>query len=328
MFIFLIITFLSFKKINAQQEMYNNKNSDGNIFKEYASLLEQQRLRESNDNFDNIPKTYISNTGEEVSKNARTRTTQQQQQQIRNKYNNLYLAYAPTQYNNEQVNNQKNTYKTNNNNADNNNNNNNNVASCSSPIITSPVFTQKPVMLNNPTIVELLKKQPRFGKLTSMIAMDGPILEELTKSRGPFTIFAPTDDALSRLMDGGLLWLIANPPLLKRFLQTHVVKGISIFAEDLKDEDRFISLDGSTHFLSVDAKGNLEIDTAARLYESEKNQVAENAIIHGIDNVLLPAGLVFPQKLPLCKNNCIAKNRPAPLLPICINRCAYGYNDY
>lgn len=188
-------------------------------------------------------------------------------------------------------------------------------------------FSQLPLKTRDPTILELFQAQPRFNKIAQIIQVDPQMLNEI-RSKGPYTVFAPTDEALGRMPNGALEWLIANPPLLRRFVQTHIVRGIIIFAEDLKDEDRFISVDGTVHYITQDAKGNLEIDEAARFYEAKKDEVSSNGIVHGIGNVLIPQGMIWPAGLPKCKANCLELKRPLRVVPFCIKRCVEGRKEY
>lgn len=239
------------------------------------------------------------------------RQPQQQQQQQRIP-NDFYTAYAPAPFSNSGV----------------------GIGSCgTNAAITAPMapaavyYPQVPLQTRDLNIVEMLSKQPRFGKLVKILQLDPKLLRQFLNS-GPFTIFAPTEEAISRMPLGSIEWLIANPPLLRRFIQTHIIRGITIFAEDLQNEDRFVALDGSTHHISLDQRGNLEIDLAARIFQAKKDEVASNGIVHGISNVLLPTGFALPQHLPRCKKSCLDNGRPLPLLPLCVKRCAEGYNDY
>lgn len=192
----------------------------------------------------------------------------------------------------------------------------------------APMYVpQRPLIENYPTIVQLLQGQARFSKMATLLGLAPRFLAEIREG-GPYTIFVPTNEALGRMPNGALEWLIANPPMLLRFIQTHVVRGMAIFAEDLHDEDRFVALDGTVHYITQDASGNLEIDEAARLFEAKKDEIASTGIVHGIGNVLLPAGMAWPSGLPRCKNNCVEMNRPPAVMPLCVRRCVEGYNDY
>ena len=74
-------------------------------------------------------------------------------------------------------------------------------------------------------IVESAKQAGSFRTLvTALVATD---LDERLKSDGPFTVFAPTDDAFAELPAGTVERLLADPERLTKLLQAHVVDGLA-----------------------------------------------------------------------------------------------------
>lgn len=67
---------------------------------------------------------------------------------------------------------------------------------------------------------------------------------------GPFTLFAPTDDAFRRLPDGVLNRLIASPAELKTILLGHIVSG-TYFLSGLTNESDLPTLDGRSNRIAV-----------------------------------------------------------------------------
>jgi uncharacterized surface protein with fasciclin (FAS1) repeats len=71
--------------------------------------------------------------------------------------------------------------------------------------------------------------------------------ETLALEEGPFTIFAPTDEAFDNLPEDLVANLTSDPEMLKQVLLGHVVPGVAFKAADLEDEDTvFESAQGST----------------------------------------------------------------------------------
>ncbi len=79
---------------------------------------------------------------------------------------------------------------------------------------------------------------------TLVAAVESAGLVDALKSPGPFTVFAPNDDAFAALPPGTVTTLVQNPPQLARILKYHVVAGRYTKA-DLRDGMRLPSLEGS-----------------------------------------------------------------------------------
>ena len=122
-----------------------------------------------------------------------------------------------------------------------------------------------------------------FSTLTAAVGAAG--LTETLKGPGPFTVFAPTDDAFKALPAGVLDALLAHKDALAKVLTYHVVPG-ALKAADLKagavksveGDDLNVTLEGTT----------VKINGAATIIKADV--AATNGVIHAIDQVLLPPG--------------------------------------
>lgn len=133
---------------------------------------------------------------------------------------------------------------------------------------------------------------------TLVAAVQAAGLVDTLKSEGPFTVFAPVNDAFAALPDGTVETLLKpeNSEMLTKVLTAHVVAG-NISAGDLAQRAR-ASSDGFYHFnavsgdaLSAQVKGNSvyifdESGNAGRVTIADVNQ--SNGVIHVVDTVLLP----------------------------------------
>jgi uncharacterized surface protein with fasciclin (FAS1) repeats len=100
---------------------------------------------------------------------------------------------------------------------------------------------------------------------------------------GPFTVFAPTDEAFSKVPQGVLDALMANKTLLTAVLTYHVVPG-EIMSSDLENGMSVKTVEGSDLMIKVDDQG-VWVDNA-KVIQPDIN--ASNGVIHAIDSVILP----------------------------------------
>ncbi|MEL6440525.1 MAG: fasciclin domain-containing protein [Cyanobacteria bacterium J06621_8] len=128
-------------------------------------------------------------------------------------------------------------------------------------------------------IVEIAVSAPEFSTLVTAVKTAN--LVETLKSPGPFTVFAPTDEAFAKLPPGTIQTLVQNPPQLARILTYHVVAGKLMQAE-LAQVDSVISVEGS--IISIDCTENFEVKNATVISADIE---ADNGVIHVIDNVIL-----------------------------------------
>ncbi len=130
-----------------------------------------------------------------------------------------------------------------------------------------------------PDIVDIAVGNENFSTLVT--AVKEANLVDVLKSEGPFTVFAPTNDAFAKLPDGTITTLLQNIPQLARILTYHVVSG-KLMQEDLAKVDSVTSVEGSP--ITIDCSDNFEIKNATVIMADVE---AENGVIHVIDNVIL-----------------------------------------
>jgi uncharacterized surface protein with fasciclin (FAS1) repeats len=128
-------------------------------------------------------------------------------------------------------------------------------------------------------IVETAREAGAFQTL--LTAVDAAGLGDTFADGGPFTVFAPTDDAFAALPQGTVQGLLDDPPALARVLTYHVVPGRITSAQITHDSEQK-TVEGGVLKLGVNGSVN---DATVIKADVE----AENGVIHVIDRVLIPA---------------------------------------
>ena len=121
-----------------------------------------------------------------------------------------------------------------------------------------------------------------FGTL--LAAAEAAGLVETLKGEGPFTVFAPTDDAFAALPEGTVasLLLPENKDQLVSILTYHVVPG-KVMSTDLVDDMEAPTVQGGT--LTIDLDNGVMVEAAT---VTAADIEASNGVIHVIDMVILP----------------------------------------
>ena len=116
-------------------------------------------------------------------------------------------------------------------------------------------------------------------------ALQAADLVDTLKGEGPFTVFAPTDDAFAKLRQGTLEDLLkpANKAKLRRILSYHVVPG-RVMATDVLKLNSAKAVSGDT--IDIKASGGSVRVDEARVIKTDI--AASNGVIHVIDSVILP----------------------------------------
>jgi uncharacterized surface protein with fasciclin (FAS1) repeats len=129
-------------------------------------------------------------------------------------------------------------------------------------------------------IVDTAKSAGSFNTLSTAIQQAG--LVDTLKSKGPFTVFAPTDAAFAKIPKAQLDALLADKAKLTKVLTYHVVAG-KIMAADVK-AGSVKSVEGSNLTITTN-NGGVQVDKA-NVVKTDVN--ASNGVIHAIDSVLMP----------------------------------------
>ncbi len=132
------------------------------------------------------------------------------------------------------------------------------------------------------TIVDIAVADGRFTTLVAAVTAAG--LGDTLAGEGPFTVFAPTDDAFAALPEGTVEALLADIPTLTDILLYHVVDG-AVFAETVVTLDSATTLQGSDITIEVTDSGVVLNGTVNVIITDIE---ASNGVIHVIDAVLLP----------------------------------------
>ncbi|MFM7326210.1 MAG: fasciclin domain-containing protein [Nodosilinea sp.] len=130
-----------------------------------------------------------------------------------------------------------------------------------------------------PTIVDIAVNTPGFSTLVA--AVQAASLVEALQGPGPFTVFAPNDEAFAKLPAGTVQTLVQNPPQLARILKFHVVASHYTQAE-LIQLGQVISLEGAP--IPIHGTEGFEVKNATVLAADIE---ADNGIIHVLDTVIL-----------------------------------------
>ena len=128
-------------------------------------------------------------------------------------------------------------------------------------------------------IVDTAVGAGNFKTLAAALTAAG--LVDTLKGPGPFTVFAPTDEAFAKIPKAQLDALLADKAKLTSVLTYHVVPG-KVMAKDVK-AGKVKTVQGSE--LTVGTAGGVMVDGAK---VTATDIVADNGVIHVIDSVVLP----------------------------------------
>lgn len=131
---------------------------------------------------------------------------------------------------------------------------------------------------------EALTKNAQFTSLAAMVVEAG--LVPALRGDGPFTVFAPTNDAIAAVPAETLDAVWADKDLLTAVLTYHVIAGEAITAADLTDGQELTTLQGGT--LTVGKSGDSVTINGIEVLIADVP--ASNGVIHAIGGVLVPEG--------------------------------------
>jgi len=132
-----------------------------------------------------------------------------------------------------------------------------------------------------PDIVDTAVAAGSFNTLVKAVQVAG--LVETLKSEGPFTVFAPTDEAFAKLPAGTLDQLLEDKEALTNILTYHVVPG-RVTSDEVVGLSSARTVQGSD--LRIDTSNGVRIDNASLL---QADIQTSNGVIHVIDTVLIPS---------------------------------------
>ncbi|PIR96084.1 MAG: fasciclin [Candidatus Doudnabacteria bacterium CG10_big_fil_rev_8_21_14_0_10_42_18] len=129
-------------------------------------------------------------------------------------------------------------------------------------------------------IVEVASDNNDFSTLVTAVKAAG--LAETLSGEGPFTVFAPTNDAFAKLPEGTVENLLKDKDKLTQILTYHVVPG-KIMAKDVLNLKSAKTVQGGE--ISIDTNDGVKVDNANII---QTDIEASNGVIHVIDSVIMP----------------------------------------
>ncbi|MEA5452490.1 fasciclin domain-containing protein [Leptolyngbya sp. CCNP1308] len=130
-------------------------------------------------------------------------------------------------------------------------------------------------------IVDTAVNAGSFSTLVAAVKAAG--LVDTLKGKGPFTVFAPTDEAFAKLPTGAVDGLLKDVTKLKKVLTYHVVSG-KVMAADVTKMKSATTVEGSD--VKIDASNGVKVNDST---VTTADVAADNGVIHIIDTVLMPA---------------------------------------
>jgi uncharacterized surface protein with fasciclin (FAS1) repeats len=140
-----------------------------------------------------------------------------------------------------------------------------------------PVYSQK-------NIVDLAAGTPDLSTL--VIALKAGKLTDALSGKGPFTVFAPTNEAFAKLPKSTLNALLdpQNIKKLDQILEYHVVAGAAVFKADIRNGETVKTLEGQNVKATISSNG--VFINHAKVITADVH--ASNGVVHIIDAVLMP----------------------------------------
>jgi uncharacterized surface protein with fasciclin (FAS1) repeats len=131
------------------------------------------------------------------------------------------------------------------------------------------------------TIVDIAVSNPDFSTLVT--ALQEAELVEALAGEGPFTVFAPTNEAFAKIPEATLNEILADKEQLTQILTYHVVSG-KVMAADVVNLSAATTLQGGD--VAIEVMGNSVMINNANVVQTDIE--ASNGVIHVIDTVLIP----------------------------------------
>lgn len=117
-----------------------------------------------------------------------------------------------------------------------------------------------------------------------MQALESTELGEMLKTPGPYTVFAPTDEAFDQLSEKNVKLSLQDPEKLKRITAYHLAFG-DVRTEDLLQIDEVTTVEGSIIAVEIEDK-QIKLNDANVI---SAEIVVDNGVIYLVDRVLTPA---------------------------------------
>jgi uncharacterized surface protein with fasciclin (FAS1) repeats len=122
-----------------------------------------------------------------------------------------------------------------------------------------------------------------FKTLAAAVTAAG--LVPTLKGEGPFTVFAPTDEAFAKLPEGTVEALLADLPKLTAILTYHVVAG-KVMAADVMTMDGQSAATVNGAMVAISTEDGVHLNGASKVVTTDID--CTNGVIHVIDTVMMP----------------------------------------
>jgi uncharacterized surface protein with fasciclin (FAS1) repeats len=150
---------------------------------------------------------------------------------------------------------------------------------------TAAADTMDTSSTSKPTIAGAAASDPQFSTLVSALTAAG--LVDTLNGDGPFTVFAPTNDAFAEIPEAELQAILADKDKLTKILTYHVLPA-KVLSKNLKKKQTVTTVEGSPVTIVVKKKSGAKIEDA-KIVETDVK--TSNGVIHVIDRVILPPGI-------------------------------------
>jgi len=151
-------------------------------------------------------------------------------------------------------------------------------------VVLGLVLSAVPAVADSHSGVDIVDVAVDDGRFTTLVAaVQAAGLVDTLKSDGPFTVFAPTDNAFEALPEGLVAALLHDIPALTEILTYHVVAG-QVMAADVVNLTEAATVFGENVDIRVE-DGKVYVDNAQVIIT---DVMASNGVIHVIDSVLVP----------------------------------------
>ncbi|AFY80043.1 fasciclin domain-containing protein [Oscillatoria acuminata] len=133
-------------------------------------------------------------------------------------------------------------------------------------------------------MANLIETATELGQFKTLLTLvESADLLDLLKSPGPYTVFAPTDEAFAALPSNTIANLMEDIPKLQKILSYHVLNG-DVRTDNLEELASAETVEGSV--VGVDTSDGIKINDAKVL---SADRLTDNGVIHAIDKVLIPS---------------------------------------
>ena len=157
---------------------------------------------------------------------------------------------------------------------------------------TQAAATEAPKATEAPALKDIVDTAVAAGSFKTLAtALQAASLVDALKGKGPFTVFAPTDEAFAKLPKETLAALLKDPKALGEILKYHVVSG-AVKAADVVKLSEAKTLQGEPVTIKVD--GSTVMINDAKVVKADIE--TSNGVIHVIDTVMMPPSMAMSDK--------------------------------